>query len=130
MRKRVIIALWSIVAIATIGVATAVTTSHMAAPDPNCGPAPAEVLRYPAVEPIFKAHCNRCHNSEISDDKAAQAVYESSQYPFKTERKDLREGLEGMFRSRGGLTKEERCSGLHWLESGALDERGNRPDWY
>ena len=90
----------------------------------------ATPVRYPAVEPIFAAHCGRCHNQRKSDNRDAQRVFESSSYPFSTERPDtLLEDLVGMFESRDGLSAEERCAALNWIAGGGLDASGRAPLW-
>ena len=89
-----------------------------------------EPPRYADVAPIFVAQCDRCHNASISDNKKAQAVFESSSYPFATKRPDsLLRNLRHMFEVRQSLTEEQRRLGLEWIDAGALDDSGRRPPW-
>jgi hypothetical protein len=96
---------------------------------PQC-PTPDRPLRYTAVAPTFAKHCASCHDARKGDNKAAQRVFEMSTYPFATERPDtLLVDLRKMFATRGGLTDDERCRGLGWIDGGGLDADGKRPRW-
>ena len=89
-----------------------------------------EAPRYAEVAPIFAAHCDRCHNASTSDNAKAQAVFESSRYPFATERPEtLLSDLRDMFEVREALSEEQRRLGLAWIDGGALDDSGRRPPW-
>jgi hypothetical protein len=91
---------------------------------------PGEPLRYRDVAPIFAKHCNSCHDKRKSDNAAAQRVFESSRYPFATERPDtLLADLQMMFESRSSLSDAERSTAESWLSGGALDDRGRRPPY-
>ncbi|NUO53059.1 MAG: hypothetical protein HOV80_29785 [Polyangiaceae bacterium] len=110
-----------------------------------CGPAAAETpppaascsaesgkeLRYAqAAAPTFTKHCAKCHDKREGENAAAQKVFESSSYPFATERPaGLLEDLEHMVENRGGLSDGERCNTLAWLRGGALDDEGNPPPY-
>jgi hypothetical protein len=101
----------------------------LSAERPRCA-TPPKPLRYRDVAPVFDKHCNRCHDKRQSDNAAAQRVFESSRYPFTTDRPDtLLEDLEEMFASRSSLSASERCSALGWLEAGARDDGGERPPY-
>jgi hypothetical protein len=93
-------------------------------------PASSPHVRYADVAPVFEKHCNRCHDKNKSDNMAAMRVFESSSYPFSTERPDALLGdLREMFESRGGLSEEERCVALRWVDGGGLDDSGAAPRW-
>ena len=95
----------------------------------KCAPAKSPVL-YSVVEPVFVAKCGGCHDSRKAKNAAAQRVFESSSYPFATERPaTLLHDLRGMFVSRGGLSEAERCDGLAWIDGGGLDANGKQPVW-
>ena len=49
---------------------------------------PPVAARYADVAPIFVAHCDKCHNATLGENAKAQAVFESSGYPFATDRPD------------------------------------------
>ncbi|MEW5848160.1 MAG: hypothetical protein AB2A00_05070 [Myxococcota bacterium] len=88
-----------------------------------------KVVTYHDVEPVFDARCNRCHHSARSDNLRAQRIFESSSYPFSTDRPDtLLADLDGFIR-RSWLTTREKCQLLGWLRDGARDDRGARPVW-
>ena len=91
---------------------------------------PTEPLRYRDVAPIFAKNCKSCHDKRVSDNAAAQRVFESSRYPFATERKEtLLADLHEMFESRRSLSDAERCRALAWLAAGARDDRGRAPPY-
>lgn len=96
-----------------------------------CPPATsAEPVRYDAVATVFEKHCNRCHDKAQSDNLAARRVFESSSYPFSTERPDALLGdLRKMFESRGGISDADRCLALRWIDGGGLDSSGAPPRW-
>src|SRR5829696_8680713 len=91
------------------------------AADPAACATPAAPLRYPDVAPLF-AKCASCHDARLAKNDAAQAVFEMSSYPFATKRPGtLLDDLRAMLPKRGALTPDEKCRGLSWLASGALD---------
>ena len=124
---------WTCVAIA-VGLLAAVFVSWQDEETPAATPEtclkPSVPLRYPAVKPIFSEHCGACHDATRGDNAAAQRVFEQSSYPFATSRPEgLLTDLRHMFESRGGIPAEQRCTALRWLEGGALDARGQPPQW-
>jgi len=91
---------------------------------------PPVAAHYADVAPIFVAHCDKCHNATLSENAKAQAVFESSGYPFATDRPDtLLKDLRHMFEVREALSAEQRCLGLAWIAAGALDDSGQPPPW-
>lgn len=105
------------------------TSATQTAADDACAE-PEKPLRYPDVADVFAAHCDRCHHDEQSDNEAAMRVFESSRYPFATERpKTLLHDLREMFEERSGLSDGERCRALKWLDAGGLDAEGKPPQF-
>jgi len=87
-------------------------------------------LRYPDVEAVFLEHCHRCHTLSFGVNDKAQAVFESTQYPFTTNQPDtLLRGLWDQFRTRRGIDDAARCLVAQWLLGGALDQDGNPPPY-
>ena len=100
-----------------------------ASASPGACAAPAQPLRYPDVAPIFEK-CATCHDARRAKNDAAQAVFEMSSYPFATKRPGtLLDDLRAMLPRRGALTADEKCRGLSWLATGALDADGKPPRW-
>lgn len=95
----------------------------------GCDPTDHE-MRYPEVEALFTAHCGSCHTRARDVNEKAQAVFESTTYPFTTNQPEkLLVGLDEQFRTRRGLDDAERCLVLQWLHSGARDAAGNPPPY-
>ena len=95
----------------------------------GCDPADHE-MRYPEVEAVFTLHCGGCHTKARDVNEKAQAVFESTTYPFPTNQPEkLLAGLDDQFRSRRGLDDAERCLVLQGLHAGALAAAGNRPPY-
>lgn len=121
--------LWVALATVVVGAGVFVSTRVVHAERANCI-MPTEPLRYRDVAPIFAKHCNSCHDKRISDNTAAQRVFESSRYPFSTERPNtLLADLHEMFDARRSLSDAERCRALAWLATGARDDRGRAPPY-
>jgi mono/diheme cytochrome c family protein len=126
MTARSRVALWASIGIGIVLVAAgAVVRAERA----RCAE-PRQPPRYPAVADVIDRHCGACHDARRKDDPAAQRVFESSRYPFATERPaTLLADLEHMIERRGGLSDEERCRVLGWLRAGGLDADGRRPPY-
>jgi hypothetical protein len=101
------------------------------APAASCSAEAGKDLRYTeAAAPMFAKHCAKCHDKRQGENAGAQKVFESSSYPFATERPvGLLEDLEHMVENRGGLSDRERCDTLAWLRGGALDDEGKPPPY-
>jgi hypothetical protein len=129
MRRRVRFGLWALaLAFATVA-ASLLVPMAFAKPKKLCAP-PAAVLRYRDVAPVFARHCGSCHDKRRSDNHRAQNVFESSRYPFRTERpQTLLDDLAEMFEARGKLPHEDRCAVLGWIAAGARDDTGKRPPY-
>ena len=87
--------------------------------------------RYPTIAATFEQRCARCHDATKSANRGPQRVFEMSKgYPFGTARpRTLLADLCRMFVHRDGLTADERCRGLSWLDGGGLDAAGHAPRW-
>lgn len=91
---------------------------------------PDTSMRYPDVEPIFNAHCARCHTAALSNNQVAMDVFESTTYPFPSNQPErLLSGMAGQWRTRRGIDDAERCLVLQWIYTGALDADGNAPPY-
>jgi len=128
MRRR-IVALVTGTAV-VLSAAFACYTAIGGADPPSCGAPPDPPLRYAAAAPVFTEHCGSCHDRTRSENEAAQRVFESSRYPFATERPETLLGdLDEMFRSRRSLDEAEQCAALQWLAGGARDDDGALPPY-
>ena len=103
--------------------------SATAPPAATC-PSASEPPHYETVAAVFERHCNKCHDKNRADNAGAQRVFESSSYPFSTNRPDsLLQDLRHMFESRGGIGEEDRCAATRWIDGGGLDDNGDKPRW-
>jgi hypothetical protein len=110
-------------------VALAPGRAPVAAAPPACA-LPAQPLRYPDIAPMLERECAKCHDVRRAKNDAAQAVFEMSSYPFATKRPaTLLDDLRAMLPKRGAFTADEKCRGLAWLTTGALDADGKPPRW-
>jgi hypothetical protein len=90
----------------------------------------AEAPRYPSVAAVFATHCGACHDKRRGDNAAAQRVFESSSYPFATERTEgLLGDLREMFEQRKSIPEAERAAALAWIAGGGLDHEGKAPPY-
>jgi hypothetical protein len=86
--------------------------------------------RYPSVAAVFATHCGACHDKRKGDNAAAQRVFESSSYPFATERPEgLIADLREMFEQRKSVPEADRNAALAWIDGGALDHEGKAPPY-
>jgi hypothetical protein len=94
------------------------------------GQAAVGAPRYPSVAAVFATHCGACHDKRRGDNVAAQKVFESSSYPFATERPEgLLADLREMFEQRKSVPEAERKAALAWIDGGALDHEGKAPPY-